>query len=170
MTSTPVEEEANHPMSTTEDSRAASAVGVTVGDPQLRIAVWVGASCLVLGVLAAVTGALLVGAPAAWGAGIGATMAGGIFVVGALVVYVAARVMPSLALVVALLTYVSQVLLAALIFVQLEGSGVLDDGTVHRAWLAALLVLCTLVWVTVQITSATRSRVPIFDLPEAGAR
>ena len=57
-----------------------------------------------------------------------------------------------------------------MVFAGLSRTHWLDDGTVSGAWLGAVLAVCALVWVTVQVRVAATTRVPVYDLSDAGAR
>jgi ATP synthase protein I len=94
----------------------------------------------------------------------------GVFIVGANAVAAVSRFAPSLSLVVALATFMAQVAVAMLLYVRLSGSSALTDGTLAAEWLAAGLIACTVVWVVAQIVAVRTERIPIFDLPEGGAR
>lgn len=157
-------------MMTTGTAQDRLLAGPTGSDPQPRVAAFTGLGCVLVGLVTAGVGLVVSGPGAAVGAAIGAALAGGIFVVGALAVHVSARVLPKLSLVVALLTYVCQVMTAMLVFAGLTSSGMLDDGTVSGAWLGATLAGCALLWVGVQIRVAATARIPLYDLPDAGAR
>jgi ATP synthase protein I len=74
--------------------------------------------------------------------------------------------MPSAALVVALLTYVLQVVLMGVVFLALDQSGQLDEG-IDRAWLAGTIIGGTMVWLLVQVVLETTRRIPAYDLPES---
>lgn len=129
-----------------------------------------GLGCLVFGTALASTGLAVSGGAAAVGAVIGAALAAGVFVLGALAVLVVSWVYPPASLVVALLTYLCQVLAALMVFSVLTRGGMLDDGTVSGPWLGATLAGCAVLWVVVQIRIAATGRVLLYDLPEAGAR
>ena len=120
-----------------------------------------------LGVAAAVTGALVAGAPAAYGAAVGILIVVGVFGFGSFVVNTVAALMPTAALLVAMLTYTLQVVAMGLVFVALSRSGLLD-AALDREWLAGTVIAGTLVWVVSQIVVTMRVRIPIYDLPEAG--
>ena len=131
---------------------------------------------LVVGVAAVGAGLLLSGAPAAAGAAIGFAMVLVFFGTGTVVVNAVASVSPSASLLVALLTYTLQVVLVGVVFAALDASGALGD-SVDRVWAGAAVITATLVWLLSHIVSATRSRQPLYDLPErrpdgpeAGAR
>ena len=129
-----------------------------------------GIGCAVIGVAAAGVGLALSGVGAAFGALIGAGLAGGVFVLGALAVQVVSRVYPPASLLVALLTYVCQVLAALMVFAILTRGALIHNGTVSAPWVGATLSLCAVLWVTVHVRVAATARVPLYDLPEAGAR
>jgi ATP synthase protein I len=118
-----------------------------------------------LGVVAVVAGSLVEGAPAAYGAAIGALIVLGVFGFGSFVVNTVAALMPTAALLVALLTYTLQVVAMGLVFVALSGSGLLGD-TLDREWLAGTVIAGTLVWVVCQIVLTMRAHIAIYDLPE----
>jgi ATP synthase protein I len=118
-----------------------------------------------LGVVAVVAGSLVEGAPAAYGAAIGALIVLGVFGFGSFVVNTVAALMPTAALLVALLTYTLQVVAMGLVFVALSGSGLLGD-TLDREWLAGTVIAGTLVWVVCQIVLTMRARIAMYDLPE----
>jgi ATP synthase protein I len=120
---------------------------------------------LALALVGALLGALLSGAPAAVGAALGAGIVLVFFGTGAVVVNAVAAVSPAASLVVALLTYTLEVALVALVLTGLERSGLLGD-TVDRAWTGGAVIAATLVWLVAHIVSATRARMPVYDLPE----
>jgi ATP synthase protein I len=134
---------------------------VTVGG-QVRTAFL---ATTLLGVLAVVVAALVTGSSGAAGAAVGAGMVLVFFGTGAVVVNAVASVSPTASLLIALLTYTLQVVLVGLVFAALNGSGLLDS-TVDRTWAGAAVIAATLVWLVAQIVSATRSRQPLYDLPE----
>jgi ATP synthase protein I len=135
-----------------------------------RASVLSGLGCAVIGLLAAGLGLAVSGWAAAWGALVGAGLAGGVFVLGALAVQVATWLYPPAALLVAMLTYVSQVLAAMTVFSLLDGGALGDDLDVSTPWVGGTLATCALLWVTVHVRVAATARVPLYDLPEAGAR
>jgi ATP synthase protein I len=120
-----------------------------------------------LGAAAVVTGALVGGAPAAYGAAVGIVIVLGVFGFGSFVVNTVAALMPTAALLVAMLTYTLQVVVMGLVFVALSRSGLLAD-ELDREWLAGTVIAGTLVWVVSQIVVTMRVRIPIYDLPEGG--
>lgn len=122
---------------------------------------------LLLGLLAILLGALVSGSAAAYGALVGTVLVVGIFGFGTFTVNAVAALMPTASLLVAVMTYTLQVVLMALAFIALAGSGALDE-TIDRAWLGGTVIAGTMVWLVVQIVLATRSRIPVYDisLPE----
>ena len=120
---------------------------------------------LALGLVGALLGALLSGAPAAAGAALGAGIVLVFFGTGAVIVNAVATVSPAASLLVALLTYTLEVALVALTLTALDRSGLVGD-TVDRAWAGGAVIAATLVWLVAHIVSATRARMPLYDLPE----
>ena len=119
---------------------------------------------LVLGLLVALVGALTSGSAAAYGALVGTLIVVGVFGFGTFAVNAVATLMPSAALMFAMLTYLLQVLAMGLVFVALSGSGLLDD-EISREWLGGTVIAGTLGWLTVQVALSTSRRIPIYDLP-----
>lgn len=157
-------------MVTTGSPAATPFAGGVGADPQVRVSVLTAAGSVILGLVAAGLGLLVSGSGAAFGALIAAGLAIGIFVGGALFVYVAARVLPSLSIVVALLTYACQVVIALLVFRGLARTSWLEDGTVSGPWLGLVLAACAILWMAVQVRVAFTTRVPLYDDPDVGAR
>lgn len=120
---------------------------------------------VLLGALGTLAAGLVDGRPAAQGTLVGAAVVVGIFGLGSFVVNQVAALMPALALLVALMTYTLQVLLLAVLFLGLSGSGLLDR-TLDRGWLAATIIAGTFVWLAAQLVLTTRLRIPAYDLPE----
>ncbi len=118
----------------------------------------------VVGLLGTALGALTGGQQAAYGALAGAGIALVVFCLGAFVVNAVAGLMPSAALLVALMTYTLQILLLALLFVGLSDSGLLDE-TLDARWLAGMVIAGTFVWTGAQLLLTTRRRIPAYDLP-----
>ncbi|MDI6909663.1 hypothetical protein [Nocardioides sp.] len=123
---------------------------------------------LLAGLVLTVLGALVAGSPAALGALVGTALVVLVFAGGSFAVSEVARLMPAAALLVALLTYTLQVVAMALVFVALSGSGLLDE-TLARGWLAGAVIAGTAGWLVLQVTLATRQRIPAYDLRPAGA-
>jgi ATP synthase protein I len=128
---------------------------------------------LVVGLLAAVAGAILSGTPGVSGALIGVGMVCFFFGFGAFVLGVVAGIAPASSLMVAMLTYTLKVVAIALVFAALSTSGALEED-IDAGWLGGVVIVCTLTWLGSQIFFTSRARIPVYDLPrtgpEAGAR
>lgn len=118
---------------------------------------------ILLGLLATLLGALVSGSAAAYGALAGSVLVVGVFGFGTFTVNAVAAVMPTASLLVAVMTYTLQVVVMALAFAILSGSGALDE-TIDRAWLGGTVIAGTMVWLVVQIVQATSRRIPIYDV------
>lgn len=130
----------------------------TPAAPLLRPALAAG---LVCGSSVALGGALTA-ADAAVGAAVAAALVLGVFGLGAACVNAVAAVLPSAALLVALLTYTLQVLAMAAAFVVLTRSG--DLSILSRQWLAGTVIAGTAAWLAVHVATAVRARIPAYDL------
>jgi ATP synthase protein I len=86
---------------------------------------------------------------------VGASIVGAFFCSGAWTVGFAAARAPSMALLVALMTYTLQVVLLAVVFAALDRSGVL--GGQDRRWLAATVIVGALAWTAALVAHALRS-------------
>lgn len=122
---------------------------------------------LAVGLVVVAVAALVSGATAAAVALIGTALTVLVFAFGSFIVHVAAAIMPSAALLVALTTYVTQLVAVFAIFIVLTRDGGAADGP-QRGWLAAAVIACTLAWMAVQVVSTSRQRIPLYDLPESG--
>jgi ATP synthase protein I len=80
-----------------------------------------------------------------------------------------ASIMPSATVLVALVTYALQLVVMAAVLLTLVRNGVLED-TLDRRWLGGGVAVAALAWMVAQIIAAMRARIPVYDLPEAGAR
>ncbi len=118
---------------------------------------------VVVGASVVLTGAMVGGAPAAYGALVGVAIALFVFSFGAFAVDAVARLMPVASLLVALLTYTVQVLLMLVIFVALNRADVLDD-TLERGWLGGAIIAAVLTWTFTQLFASTKARIPAFDI------
>ena len=117
---------------------------------------------LVVGLV--VAGALSTGSPGALGAAVGGGVTLVVFALGIATVDVVARLVPQASLLVALLTYVLQLLLLALVVVGLERSGAAGEA-LSREWFAIAVIAVTMVWLAVQLVTGSRQRIPVYDLP-----
>lgn len=123
----------------------------------------------VLAVLSTSAVTVLIALIADDGAAIRSAALGGALVIaffgfGAVNVGIAARIVPTTALLVAMLTYTFQIVLVALVFAGLRGSNAFDS-TLTEGWLAAGLILGTLSWMTAQVVTTLRTPIPPWEGP-----
>jgi ATP synthase protein I len=123
--------------------------------PSLRVpGVRAALAVTVLGGLAAVAVAGLVAGQAQMvGALLGAALVCGFFVFGALSTNVAAAYLPQASLVVAMLTYVLQVVGLWVVLLAVTRSGLTDE-SIDSRWLAGTVIVGTLVWVATLCVNA----------------
>ena len=146
----------------TTESKQDARPGVTV------LLVAAGAA-LLAGLVLVVVAALVSGSAAALGVAAGVGLVVSVVSFGVFTLNVVASIMPSVTVLVALVTYSLQLVVMAVVILGLAGSGLFEE-TLERRWLAGGVALATLAWMTAQIISATKARIPLYDLPEAGAR
>lgn len=159
-TSTPIDPHRTAADMTTDAPRT----GQADRDSGAAVLVGAGGAALVLGLIAAVVGAFASGRDAALGALVGTLLVVGVLGFGSFVVNVVAGLMPSAALMVAMLTYTLQVVLMGVVFAALSGSGLLDS-TLDRRWLAGAVIGGTAIWLVSQVVLTTRRRIPVYELP-----
>jgi ATP synthase protein I len=116
------------------------------------------------GLVVAVVTAFVSGGGAATAALVGTGVTFGVIVFGALVVDVVSTVMPTAALIFALLTYALQLLLLLVILVAIDQSNAFSAAAESRA-LGIAAIAVTLTWTAAQVRLATRRRIPLYDLP-----
>lgn len=87
---------------------------------------------------------------------------------GVFVLNTVASVMPGATVLVALVTYALQLVVMAAVVLQLVRSGMMAD-TLDRRWFGGGVAVATLAWMVAQVVAATKARIPVYDLPEAGA-
>jgi ATP synthase protein I len=121
--------------------------------------------------LTALVGAFLVGAAAvvhgsepAAAAAVGAGLVVLVVSFGTLSLHVVASAMPTASLLVALVTYTTQLAIVLLVFLAIT-RGEVFSGDQARGWLAGSMVLATVVWTVAHLVLTARERVPYFDLP-----
>jgi ATP synthase protein I len=102
--------------------------------------------------------------PQALGAIVGLVVVAGFFAFGTLTMSLVSRVAPTASLLVALLTYVLQVLVLGLLFVGLTRSGATEQALDPR-WLGGAVIGSTLAWTVWLVVREVRTRRPIYDLP-----
>lgn len=130
----------------------------THGAPVLAAAATLGVGAVVVAVAAVVDGV-----PGAYGALVGTGFALAVFSFGVFAVGAVARLMPTASLLVAMLTYTTQVLLMLVFFVALNRSGAID-GSVSREWLGGAIIVAVLAWTLAQLTAFSRARIPLYEL------
>ena len=146
-------------MQTTETpARWAGTAGILRG-PLVVAALVSTALGLVLAAVAATAG----GGAAATGALLGTLIAVLVFAFGSFAVDVVARVMPAASLMVAMTTYLFQIVVLALAFVALQRSGALDH-QIDRAWLGGAIIVCALAWSFAQLRATVTARIPVYDI------
>jgi len=124
---------------------------------------------LAAGILVALAGLAIDGTPALLAGGGGVLLALVVMALGAFTVDLVARVMPAASLLVALLTYVLQLVLMTVALLGVERAGALDDRG-HGLWLAGGVVAVVVVWGVAQLVLTTRRRIPVFDVALPGER
>ncbi|GGD29167.1 hypothetical protein [Nocardioides daphniae] len=132
-------------------------------DAGLRILGGVMLVALGAAVVVTVVGALLGGSPGAAGAAAGAFSVALVMGFGTYVVHVVAKAVPALSLMMALMTYVLQIVMVGAFFLVLVRSGDLGD-SVDGPWLVAGVVVASLTWSAAQIWLSSRARIPMYDL------
>jgi len=111
-----------------------------------------------------VVGLVASGSQAATGALVGTVLTTVVLGSGLLVVEVVTKTMPALSLLVALMTYTLQLVLVLVLVAAVAETPALADA-VPPAWFAAAVIACALAWTVAQVVTATRARIPAFDLP-----
>jgi ATP synthase protein I len=120
-----------------------------------------------VGVVLVVAAAVVHGGVAAAAAAVGAGLVILVVSFGTLSLHVVASAMPTASLLVALVTYVTQLAIVLLVFLAIT-RGEAFAGDQARGWLAAAMVLATLVWTAAHLVLTARERAPYFDLPPGG--
>lgn len=140
-------------MTTAHDAHLRPVVRYVVG-------AWSGAA-----LVSAVVATALAGGRGLAGALLGAGLVLTFFLLGHLVLTLLRDIEPSLYLVIALLTYVLQVVALLAVF----GSFSAWSDSVSAPALGLTIVACTIAWTTAMVAASRRQRIPLFDL-EQGAR
>ena len=118
------------------------------------------ATTVALATVAGLAALVLAGRPQLHGALAGAAIVAGFFLFGTLSTSLAAAYAPGTALMVALLTYTSQVVLLGLVLVGVERSGATPDSLDVR-WLAGTVIAGTLCWTTALVVDTLRANASI---------
>lgn len=132
------------------------------------VLLWSAVATVVVGLVLVGVAALVAGASAALSAAIGVGLVVSVVSFGVFVVNTVASIMPSATVLVALVTYALQLVVMAAVVLGLSRNGMLEE-TLDRRWLGGGVALGALVWMVAQIIGAMRARIPVYDLPEAGA-
>lgn len=135
--------------------------------PGVRVVVRAAALTVLAGVLLVVLAAVVHGAEAAAAAAVGAGLVVVVVSFGTLSLHVVASAMPTASLLVALVTYATQLAIVLLVFLAIT-RGEAFSGDQARGWLAAGMVLATVVWTAAHLVLTARERAPYFDLPPGG--
>lgn len=138
----------------------------TTGTPTTRaprVLAKAGAAALVAITVTAAVGVFVEGRAGVAGALTGGVIALVFFSLGALFLGFAVRISPQHAVLLALLTYTFQVVLAAAAFAVISDSGAVDS-TLSAVWVAAGLIAATLGWMVGQIVATMTARIPVYDL------
>jgi len=132
--------------------------------PGVRVVVGAALTTVLAGAALVAVAALVHGAEAAAAAAVGAGLVVLVVSFGTLSLHLVASAMPTASLLVALVTYVTQLAIVLLVFLAITRGG-LFPGDQARGWLAASMVLATVVWTAAHLTLTARQRTPYFDLP-----
>lgn len=135
--------------------------------PGVRVVVRAAGLTVLAGALLAGAAAVVHGAEPAAAAAVGAGLVALVVSFGTFSLHVVASAMPAASLLVALVTYATQLAIVLLVFLAITRGGAFS-GDLARGWLAASMVVATLVWTTAHLVLTARERVPYFDLPTGG--
>jgi ATP synthase protein I len=149
-------------MTTTERPRTGQPRGTT---PRVLL---VASACVALAVgVAVVIGATSSGATAAGGALVGGGLALLFLTFGSVTVYAATSLAPQSSMLVALMTFLLQVVLVAAVFYALDASGVVGD-QLSGPWVAGGVITAAVSWILAQLVASARARVPVYDIDLPG--
>lgn len=132
-------------------------------DPGMRVLGGATLAGFVVSALATLVAALVGEPGAVAGAAVGGFSLTVVMAFGTFVVHVAANAVPSLSLLVAIMTYALQIALMVAFFLLLARSGELER-SIDGPWLVAGVVVASLTWSAVQIWLSSRARIPLYDL------
>ena len=142
----------------TRSSRPATGAGVLA-----RAAVLAVLAGVALGVLGVVIG----GSPALMAALAGTALAVLVLFGGSLAVEVVSSAMPAASLLVALMTFLVQMVLMGLTFLVVSRSETIGR-TLDTAWIGMAVLAVTLTWMVAHVVLTMRRRIPVYELPEGG--
>jgi len=126
-------------------------------------------AALLVGLVLTVVAGLVSGGTAALSAAVSTGLVVVVIGFGVFVLNTVASIMPSATVLVALVTYALQLVVLAAVALTLIRNGVLES-TLDRRWFGGGVALTTAAWMVAQIVAATKARIPVYDLPEAGER
>ena len=149
----------------TTESRAITSRSSLV--PGARVVVRAAALTGLAGALLVVVAAVVHGGEAAAAAAVGAGLVLLVVSFGTLSLHVVVSAMPAMSLLVALVTYATQLAIVLLVFLAITRGEVFSSDQA-RGWLAASMVLVTVVWTAAHLVLTARERAPYFDLPPGG--
>ncbi|SFB72463.1 hypothetical protein SAMN04487968_101156 [Nocardioides terrae] len=147
-----------------------TAAEMTTESKQVRVATGAGTLlgaaswALAIGAAVALVGLVVDGRPALAGGLTGAVTTAVVLAGGALCINVIARVMPSVSLMIALLTYALQVVVLTMVMAVVSESA---DDTV-TLWAAVALIAVTLTWSLAHLLLSTRRRIAAYDVALPG--
>lgn len=138
------------------------------GDPGLRVLGLTTVGAFVVAALVTFLAWLVGGTGAVGGAAAGAFSLAVVMSFGTFVVHTVAAAIPSLSLLVAMMTYALQIVMVGAFFLALKRSDALGT-TVDGTWLVVGVVVGSLSWSANQIWLSARARIPMYDLPVTGS-
>jgi ATP synthase protein I len=116
--------------------------------------------CLVAGVVSAIASTLAVGVDGLYGALVGTGVVLVFFGLGHVVLMMLRDIEPSMLLLVAMLTYLLQVVCLLAVF----ASFATWSGDISTRALGLTIIACTICWTVGLVLSSRRQRIPLFDL------
>jgi ATP synthase protein I len=117
--------------------------------------------------IATLVGGLADGSQGALGALAGGGITFALLVFGLTTVIAGSRLAPHASMLIALMTFLLQVGLVAIVFVAL-GSSVLVGTTLSSGWLAAGVIVTAVAWMVGHLVGTARSRIPAWDVELPG--
>lgn len=137
------------------------------GDPGLRVLGLTTVGAFAMAALVTLAAWIVGGDGAVGGAAAGSFSLAVVMSFGTFVVHSVAAAMPSLSLLIALMTYALQIVMIGAFFLVLKRSDALGT-TVDGTWLVVGVVVGSLTWSAGQIWLSARARIPMYDLPAPG--
>lgn len=140
----------------------------TTPDPGMRVLGGATVAGLAVSTVVTLLAAVTSGGAAVGGAAVGGFALTLVMAYGTFVVHVAAKAVPHLSLLVAIMTYALQIASMIAFFLVLDRVGAMGE-SVDGTWMVAGVVVASLTWSTVQIWLSAKARIPLYDLPLAGS-